>query len=97
MPNVKGSARLGGYVTCSECGELLPERNITGMCKRCRRRTVARSDYVPVKTGKTGHCRLCGKGFDLLDWQHSSLHWCLECRKSQEYTEYQTSPRFVMT
>ena len=96
MPNVKGSARLGGYVACSECGELLPERNITGMCKRCWRRISARS-IKPINTGKKGCCRLCGKGFDLLDWQYSSLHWCLECRKSQEYTEYQTGSRFIMT
>ena len=82
---------------CPECGKLLPERNITGMCKRCWRRTKARSINKPINMGRKGRCRLCGKGFDLLDWQHSSLHWCPECRKSQEYTEYQTGSRFVMT
>ncbi|GAG74967.1 unnamed protein product [marine sediment metagenome] len=40
---------------------------------------------MPLKKGK---CCKCGKTFTLKSWQHSSLHWCLNCRQSPEYKNF---------
>ncbi len=40
------------------------------------------------KNNTIGKCRKCTKGFKLENWQHSSMHWCPECRKSPNYKDY---------
>ncbi len=40
------------------------------------------------KINKIGKCRKCEKEFKLEDWQHSSMHWCPECRKHPNYKNF---------
>jgi len=42
------------------------------------------------KKKKLGRCKRksCLKVFELEDWQHSSLHWCPECRARPDYKNY---------
>jgi len=42
------------------------------------------------KKGRMGRCKRksCLKVFELEDWQHSSLHWCPECRLLPGYKDY---------
>jgi len=35
-----------------------------------------------------GKCRRCKGSFNLEDWQHSSLHWCPDCRKLPSYKNF---------
>lgn len=35
-----------------------------------------------------GKCRKCKKSFELEDWQHSTLHWCPDCRKLPSYKNF---------
>lgn len=41
-----------------------------------------------AKVRARGKCRKCKKEFKLEDWQHSSMHWCSECRKHPDYKNY---------
>lgn len=45
---------------------------------------------LPVNTPNKniGTCRKCSTKFKLESWQHSSMHWCPECRKSGDYKEF---------
>ena len=40
------------------------------------------------KDPKKGKCCRCKKTFTLEDWQHSTLHWCSDCRKHPDYKNF---------
>ena len=51
-------------------------------------REVDKEKRAVQKPLKKGKCRRCGKSFPLQSWQHSSLHWCPECRKTIGYKDF---------
>lgn len=95
-----GSRILTSKKKCSDCGSIIAEWNKSGLCTKCRtanrlklskikrREKREAQKLIEEKSLKKGKCRKCEKEFELEDWQHSSMHWCPECRKSGDYKEY---------
>ena len=84
---------------CSDCGTKIAEWNKSGKCTKCRvastvkeesakRREKRKVKRLIEKENKMGKCRKCNKDFELEDWQHSSMHWCSECRKLDDYKNF---------
>jgi len=40
------------------------------------------------RTDEMGKCRKCTQEFQLEAWQHSTMHWCPECRKGEDYQHF---------
>ena len=51
-------------------------------------RSVKKEHKQRQRTEEMGKCRKCKKAFPLEIWQHSTLHWCPECRKGEDYQGY---------
>jgi len=87
---------------CGGCDKRIANWNASGYCQECRKRvfvanklqdrktclSVRQENKRKQKTEKMGKCRLCKKAFSLEVWQHSTLHWCSECRKGEDYQDY---------
>lgn len=93
--------------TCStpECETKIADWNKSGLCSSCHVKrslsaeTAKRKEKRAVQRvldkadPKKGKCRKCKKEFDLEDWQHSSMHWCAECRKLPDYQNFTETQR----
>lgn len=87
-----------------KCGVKLASWNMSGFCTDCLKKRQ-RKYYIltsadnkkksTMKTGKRGKCRRCKKRFDLEAWQHSALHWCPECRASNDYQNYYSDQKII--
>ena len=84
---------------CKICGEVLGHQNKSGYCSGCGQSIKHKLYYekyfksvrlVEEKTGEIGVCHMpgCGKGFELVSWQHSTIHYCPTCQKKKRYGEY---------
>lgn len=94
--------RKGKVKNCRSCNKKISSRNSTGLCADClRKRQRKYYNYAygttkkksRQKMGQKGKCRLCKKEFDLESWQHSSLHWCPDCRKLGVYQDYYSNQK----
>ena len=88
--------------TCSTpgCEKKIADWNKSGLCSACHvkrslssetaKRREKRAVQKTIEKGepKKGKCRRCKKEFELEDWQHSSMHWCSECRASPDYKNF---------
>ena len=88
----KGQVRNRPLEHCVVCGKRLSCSNYEGLCYLCKG-----SPRKPTKTGKIGKCRMCGKAFELVKGQHSTLHWCPECQNLKEYKEFGSNQWFSRT
>lgn len=82
------------------CETKIAEWNKSGLCSSChvkrslsaetakRREKRAVNRVLEKGEPKKGKCRRCKKVFELEDWQHSSMHWCSECRASPNYKNF---------
>ena len=77
------------------CGNPIADWNKTGRCQKCwhvgmggSSSNVPRKPAIREKSLKKGKCCRCGKSFSLESWQHSTLHWCPECRLGSDYKEF---------
>ena len=87
---------------CGGCDKRIADWNTSGYCQECRKRvfivnkfqdrkacrSVTQENKRKQRTEKKGKCRKCKKTFPLEAWQHSTLHWCPECRKGGDYQDY---------
>ena len=87
---------------CGGCDKRIADWNASGYCQECRKRvfvankvqdrktclSVRQENKQRQRTEKKGKCRKCKRGFRLEKWQHSTLHWCPKCRKSEDYQDY---------
>lgn len=88
--------------TCSTpgCETKIADWNKSGLCSACHvkrslsaetaKRREKRAAQKAIEKGepRKGKCRRCEKEFELEDWQHSSMHWCSECRASPDYKDF---------
>lgn len=90
------------------CGRKIIAWNGSGLCSKCiqrRRRYFYQHDFsswraearrkkkAEKQAGKKGRCRTCKKEFNLEGWQHSSLHWCPKCQKSDVYKNFASNQK----
>ena len=87
-------------LVCKICGEVLGHQNKSGWCSSCGQSIKHRLYYEKYlksvksvgeeKTGEIGTCHMpeCGKEFELVSWQHSTIHYCPTCQKKKRYGEY---------
>ena len=70
-----------GWKLCEKCNSnRVAPSNKEGVCLSCQK--------VEEKITREGKCRRCKKEFELEDWQHSSMHWCPDCRLSPDYKDF---------
>jgi len=88
---------------CGGCDKRIADWNVSGYCQACRKKvfvankvhdrkaclSVRQENKQRQMTEKKGKCRKCKRGFQLERWQHSMLHWCPECRKGEDYQNYE--------
>ena len=101
---VRKFANLKRMTRNCRCGKKISSWNSSGLCTDCLRKRQRRYYILSYsntkkkskqKTGQRGKCRLCKKKFDLESWQHSSLHWCPECRKLEVYQGYYSEQKII--
>ena len=82
------------------CEKKIADWNKSGLCSGCHVKRSLSSETAKRKEKRAvqkvieksesvkGKCRRCEKEFELEDWQHSSMHWCTECRLSPDYKNF---------
>ena len=87
---------IAGDRKCERCKKTkISSWNKSGFCRKCGTQVSNEKQKLKIKKEKKeapkGKCRRCKKEFKLEKWQHSTLHWCPECRKTPGYKTYMES------
>ena len=74
---------------CQECRKThYLERNNSKYQYYKAWRSTKKEHKQRQRTDEMGKCRKCTQEFQLEAWQHSTMHWCPECRKGEDYQHF---------